>query len=481
MAGVTPEGLVIKRLTEILAGNRALAVTLFQDLVAPGDVVDTSDSSALGRLISLASPSQADLWEALQQVDASFNPNSATGIALDNLVALGGLVRFQNTYTSAQALFTGDNGVLIPITSVVSSSTTNNRFNLVSPVALSPTLASGAGFTVTTVANSTLYTITYTRPGSNTTISFTSDSSATTAEIIAGLKAQIDASHPSLIATVNGIRLDVALADIFQTVSFTTSANLGISKVTKIGDLVAQEYGPVTQDPNTIDTITTPVLGWDSVTNPTSAIAGRFIETDEELRERFRVSKFERASNIIEALYSALINLDGVEEVVIYENDTDIVDSNGVPAHSFLPIVLGGISSAVARAIWENKPLGIRSYGNTIIPITDSQGFPHDIGFSRPDPVPIYISMTLTTDSLFPQDGEQVIKDDIVAYMKATFGIGDDILYSRIYTPINAVPGHYVNSLTIGTSPSPVGVGNIPIAFDELYSLDPNNILITVL
>jgi uncharacterized phage protein gp47/JayE len=166
--------------------------------------------------------------------------------------------------------------------------------------------------------------------------------------------------------------------------------------------------------------------------------------------------------------------------VVIYENDTDVTDANGIPAHSFMPIVLGGISTNIAQAIWENKPLGIRSYGNTIVTIYDSQGFPHDIGFERPNPVPIYISLDLTTNSEFPQDGEQVIKDAIAAYMEANFGIGEDVIYSRLYTPINSVPGHYINSLTIGTSPSPVGTSNIPIAFNELFSLDPNNIVITV-
>lgn len=480
MAGITPEGLVIKRLSEVLSDKRAQAVQLFQDLVSPGDVIDTSASSALGRLIALAAPGEADLWEAVQEVYSAFDPNSATGIALDNLVALGGLTRFENTFTTAQALFTGNNGTLIPAGSVVNSSTTGESFNVVSSVALSPSLASGVVVAVTTVANNTLYTITYSRLTSSTTVSFTSGPSATAASILAGLKAEIDTNHPTLVATVVGSTLDVHLDDIFQTATFSRSANLGFTKITKLGDLVAQNYGPIEQSPNTITTISTPVLGWDSVTNPISAVAGRFIETDEELRERFRVSKFERASNILEALYSALINLDTVEQVVIYENDTDVVDVNGLPPHSFMPIVLGGISTNIAQSIWENKPLGIRSYGNTSVTIYDSQGFPHDIGFERPNPVTIYIDLDITTNSEFPQDGEQAIKDAIAAYMEAQFGIGEDVVYSRLYTPINSIPGHQVNSLTIGTSPSPAGVSNIPIAFNELFSLDPNNIVITV-
>lgn len=476
---LTAEGLVIKRLSELLAERRQLAVQLFQDLVGPNEVVDTSTSSALGRLIDLSCPSDADLWEAIQQVYSAFDPNSSTGISLDNLVALGGITRFQNTFTTAQCLFTGDNGTLIPAGSVVSSATTGERFNVLASVALSPSVAAGAVFSVTTVQNSTVYSITYSRLTSSTTVSFTSSASATAATIVAGLKAEIDANHPSLVATVVGSTLKVDLADIFQTVTFSKSSNLGITKVTKLGDVQAEDFGPIEQPVNTITTIATPVLGWDSVTNPISANAGRFKETDAELRERFRVSKFERASNILEALYSALINLDAVEQVVIYENDTDVTDIKGIPAHSFLPIVLGGISTNIAQTIWENKPLGIRSYGNTSVTIYDSQGFPHDIGFERPNPVNIYISINVVTDSNYPQDGDAVMKAAIASYMEANFGIGESVIYSRLYTPINSVPGHQVLDLSIGASPSPTGKVNIPIDFNQLFSLDTNNIIIT--
>jgi uncharacterized phage protein gp47/JayE len=479
MAGLTPEGLLIKRLQDILTEQRAEAVRLFQDLVSPGSVVDTSESSLLGRLINLDSAGDADIWEAIQEVYSAFDPNSATGIALDNLVALAGITRFENSYTTAQVLFEGDNGKLIPVNSVVSSTTTGERFDVTSSIALSPSLASGATFTVTQVANTTNYTITYARTTSSTTVSYTSDATATQAEILAGLKQVIDSNHPRLIATVVGNTLRIDLDDIFQTVTFSTSTNLGITKVVKMGDVRAEDYGDIEQPINTIDTIATPVLGWDSVTNPISATAGRFVETDEELRLRFRQSKYERASNILEALYSALINIDEVEEVVIYENDTDVTDDKGIPAHSFLPIVLGGISTTIAQTIWENKPLGIRSYGNTTVTIYDSQGFPHDIGFERPNPIPVYINLELITDNNFPQDGEQQIKEAIAAYMKANFGIGEDAIYSRLYTPINQIPGHQVQSLTIGTTPNPTGTANIDIDFNELYSLNLDNITIT--
>lgn len=479
MAGLTNEGFVIKRLAEILADDRALAVQLFIDLVAVGGIVDVSDSSALGRLISLAAPSEAALWEAAQEVYAAFDPNSATGIALDNLVAYAGITRKEQTFTTSSILVAGDTNTLIPVGQTVSSSTTGEQFTTVGAISLAASNASGITVSVVTLQDSTAYTITYANTTTSNTITYTSDASATVAEILAGLQSVIAGAHPTLTSSVVGNDLIINRNDIFQTVNFTTSVNLGINKVRTVGEVVAVNAGPIEQPANTIDTILTPMLGWDNVNNPVAASAGTNRETDEELRLRFRNGKFDRATNTLDAIYSALINTDGVSEVTIYENDTSVVDGNGVPAHSFLPIVSGGLSTDIANAIWDNKPIGILSYGNTTVSISDVQGFPHDISFSRADPVVIYISMDITTDVNFPANGNDLIRSNILQYFQDNFGTGDDVIYSRIYTPVNAVPGHQVNSLFIGISPSPTGVVNIPIAFSDIASISSVNIDIT--
>lgn len=477
MAGISDQGFTIKRLSDVVTELRAKAVELFQDQVEPGDVVDTSDSAVLGRLINTISPSLADLWEAAQQDYAAFDPNSATGVALDNLVALGGISRQEQTFSTAQVILSGDNGTLVASGLTVGSNVDSTQWSLVSPVALSPSAATGATFTPLVVADNALYTISYTSTSTTNTISYTSGVSATAASIVAGIAALVGTSHPTLSASLNANTVTLNRVDEFAVVTFTTSANLGTTKVQKIGEVIASTTGNIVAEANTIVNILTPQLGWDSVFNPTAASAGRDLETDEELRLRFRETKFERASNILEALYSSLINTTGVEEVRIYENDTDITDQFGVPPHSFMPIVLGGLSSEIAQNIWENKPMGIRSFGDTVVVIYDSQGFAHSIGFERPDPVQIYITMNLSTDSEFPATGEDDIKSNLVAYFD-NLGIGDDVIYSRLYTPINLTPGHQIDDLFIGTSPNPTSSENIPISFAQLASINTANIII---
>lgn len=478
MAGLTNEGFVIKRLNDVVTDLRAKAVELFQDMTVPGDQVDVSDSALLGRLINTISPSLAELWEAAQQDYAAFDPNSATGIALDNLVAIGGLIRQDQTLSSAQVVLSGDIGVEIPISATVGSSVNTTQWNLVEPVIITASQASGASFTPLIIADSTLYTITYAGATTTNTINYTSGTGATATSIVEGIATIVTASHPTLVATINGSLLTLSRVDPFSLVSFTSSANLGITKAQKIGEVRSSVAGAVEAETNSLTSIITPRLGWDSVYNPFPATTGRSVETDEELRLRFRETKFERASSTVDSIYSAIRNLNNIEEVVVYENDTDVTDANGIPSHSFMPIVLGGSDEDIAQAIWDNKPIGIRSFGTTNTIIYDSQGFAHNIAFKRPTPVSIYITMTLVKDQNYPGSGNDDIRSALIQFFEDNFGIGDDVIYSRLYTPINSVPGHYVSNLRIGTSPTPTGTSNISIAYDQIATISSVNILI---
>lgn len=476
--GVTDAGFVLKRLQDILTEQRARAVELFQDLTAPGDVVDTSDSALLGRLINMDAFGDADLWEVAQMVYSAFDPNSATGIALDNLVQYGGISRQGASYSTAIGLFAGDNGTLLNTGQTVSSPITNSQFVTTESIALSPSQAVGISVQILTVTNNTAYSITYAVGLTSTTITYTSDSSATSTEILNGLLAAVNADA-TLTATLNGTTLIIDRDDVFSSVNFSVTANLNITKIRKTGGLQASEIGDIEAEANTITTIITPVLGWDSVTNPLAASPGRLAETDEELRLRFRNTKLDRSTNLLDSIYAALINIEGVEEVAIYENDTSVTDSNGVLGHSFLPVVLGGSSQLIAEAIWENKPIGILSQGNTVVTITDTQGFPHDIGFERPNPVTIYVTINLTTDpNIYPGDGDDQIRQATIDYADENIGVGDDVIWSRLFTPINSVPGHQVDSMFIGTSPGPSGTANIPIAFNAIASFTSANIVV---
>lgn len=478
--GISDKGFKTKRLTEVQEGMRQRAANIFADLVPPNEVVDTSASSLLGRLITLVSVGNADLWELSHQIYLAFDPNSATGVSLDNLVALGGLSRLSASSSTAALLLSGDRGTLIPMGSVVSSPATGERFTLTQPVGLTPDNASGVEVVVESVTDNTTYSLTYVQSNTPQTVSVDSGVGATQDSILAALNAAIISSHPTLTSSVDGGVLVVNRVDPFQRVTFSVSNSLSITGVVKIGEGVAETVGPIRQEVGTLTSIVTPVLGWRSATNPTPATVGRNRETDEELRDRFRDSKFQRSVNTLDAIYSALSSVPGVVELKLYENDTSEVDGNGLPPKSFLPVIVGGSSVDIGNAIWRTKPIGILSVGNTTVNIEDIQGFAHTVAFERPSPVVVYIDITLTAEDTFPPNGEELIRQELIEYFEERFRIGDDVIYSRLFTPINRIQGHQVDDMVIGTDPQNLGYPNIPVSFNEIASISDVNISITV-
>lgn len=482
MAGLTDAGLEIKRLAEIVVDLKTEAVPIFQDLVEPGDVVDTSDSSTIGRFIGLTSLPLSDLWEAIQQVYLAFDPNSATGIALDNLVMYAGLTRNLPSPTNATVVVWGDPGTLIPTTQVARA-IDNTLYNISFPIVLSSSSCIGARIVLANeVSTAGLYSINLNIGSTTRTATHDAGVGESLESIITSLVNSLNVSPASWVAFMDGNSLVIELNNIFDTCSITTSSNLNIIKIKARGEVRNQVSGRKEQDINSINTIATPMLGWDSITNPFPGVLGADLETDDELRERFRQSKYTRAINISDSLYARLLEIDGVDYVGIYENETDEYDSDtDLPPHSFKAVVQGGSLSDIALAIWQNKPLGIGSQGNTFGTIIDSQGYSRNIYFERPSPVRIYMNIELTVNqSTFPSDGIEQIKASLINYFNNNLEIGDDVIYSRMYTPINIVPGHQVNNLTIGTSPNPTGKNNIVIPYDGVASLSDSDITITI-
>jgi uncharacterized phage protein gp47/JayE len=477
MAGVTTAGFVTKRFPEILEDLKEQAVPLFQDLVTPGDVVDTSDSSVLGRLIGLTTPSLSELWEAAHQVYAAFDPNQAEGIALDNLVALGGLLRDTENPTTFSGLAWGESFTEIPSGSLVKGTTSNMMYQATSAVTLDTTDVVGAGFQVvdTTVGNSySISLVSYAGIASLTTTAISGD---TESSILGRLQTQL-AAYTNYTSEITNDTLYIKIVDHYSAFNASLAGDIAWMKSAKRVEFSAIEAGPTEVALNTVTIISTPVLGWESINNPVPAIVGTGEETDTELRERFRQSKYLRASNTSDALYSALLELDGAQEIRLYVNDTDLVDSIGLDPHSFLVLMLGGSDTDIAQTIWKHTPLGIASQGAQEVAIRTSQGLEQIVKFDRPVYVPIYAEINLTTDTDFPVGGEDNIKQALSDYVTNNQTIGGKVVYSRLFGPVNETPGHEIVTLKIGLTAGTVAETTLAMAYNEIAVLPIANITI---
>lgn len=260
---------------------------------------------------------------------------------------------------------------------------------------------------------------------------------------------------------------------------FTIDSDTTISGTTNAA-ATAVEFGEKIALSGTLTVIDTPIAGWATVNNTTDASLGREEETDTELRIRREASVGALGQNLVDSLFGQLLNVDGVTDVIVKDNKTNVTDGDGIPPHEFLSVVKGGLDIDIANIIWKNTPQGIDSFGTTTIQVTDAQGNLQDVNFTRPTDIDIYITVDVTTDANFPVSGSDDIKANVVSYGNSNFSISDDIIQSRFFTPVNLTPGIIDIEILIGTSPSPTSTANIPIALTELGVFDTSRVVVNV-
>lgn len=244
--------------------------------------------------------------------------------------------------------------------------------------------------------------------------------------------------------------------------------------------------GAVAALAGTVTQINTPTRGWTSVTNALAATVGTAAETDAELRDRQALSTALASLTPFDAVDGAIANVSGVTRHKLFENDTELTDANGIPAHSLSAIVEGGDASTIASTIRGTKGQGVSTYGTTTIQVLDKYGNPHDINFSRPVDVPIYVAITLQAFTGYTSQIGEDIKTAVAAYINS-LAFGASVLISRVYSPANigVVSGgssqyYDILELSIGTSASGVAAANLTIAYDHAASCSTDNIVLTV-
>lgn len=126
-----------------------------------------------------------------------------------------------------------------------------------------------------------------------------------------------------------------------------------------------------------------------------------------------------------------------------------VIQGGRVPK-SFEAVVQGGTDENIAEKIWETKPAGINTFGNTDFTITDSQGDPQVISFSRPTSIYIWVNvdLTLNPEDTFPSNGTELVEQAIVDYGE-TLNIGEDVLWQKVLCQIFDVSGIASGDLTM--------------------------------
>ncbi|AOF54421.1 hypothetical protein BKG91_11545 [Rodentibacter caecimuris] len=241
-------------------------------------------------------------------------------------------------------------------------------------------------------------------------------------------------------------------------------------------DFRSEQLGAFNLAKNTELTIETVTLGFNSATTFENAEIGAEEETDQQLRERFWVSRTKNATNSAEAITAKIRALPDVEQVRTLENNSNQRDKLGVEPHSLNIIVEGGEDSQIAEVIYYNKGAGVGLQGSTEVTFRRDNE-PRLIRFDRAVAVDIQISMRCVRY----EDFTEIDKDEIKRLLTAQkFSIGQTVSLSRLYSPINQVGGFWIKELKIARKGQALKAENVVLQPRELARILSADISIEV-
>lgn len=404
-----------------------------QEIANIDPAIDTSPEMPLGQLNGIYANKLAELWELAAVAYNGYSRQNAEGPQLDNVNNLTGTKR--NT---------------------ASPSTTNQTcvFSLVGTYNQGALVANVNGQSSVQFANGNNISVTGTGP-------YTATNTDTGVVLATNATLPITVPNMTFICTVNG----------------PTVANAG-----------------------TLTVITNPVNGWQSTTNPTDATLGTNVETDTAYRIRGEQEIAAAGSGNPDAIVADVQNVPGVIQAFCIENTSNYVDSYSNSPHSFTVVIWDGASpqandSAVAQAIWNDKPAGIQANGSITDGIaTDVIGGTHVVPFNRANQKLLYLTYTVT---MMP--GQPAINSTNVVAMKtaivaatqtrvftsgalnpAFLGLGGTVYAEAMKSALLQAGFDIANvsALQLGFSASPSGTTDLSVDLMSIALADTSRITI---
>lgn len=247
----------------------------------------------------------------------------------------------------------------------------------------------------------------------------------------------------------------------------------------------AENEGAIEAAPGAVTQIVTPTLGWQSVTNLSAASPGAPVETDAALRRRQTISTALPSQSVLDGIQGAIASVEGVTQVIVYENDGNATDTNGLPPHSIAAVTIGGSAADIAAAIFLKKTVGCYTYGSTVQVVTDNNGIPYNIRLSYSLPVVLSMAVTIKALTGYTTAVGDKIKQALADYVNA-LGIGKRSDLGRLYLPAQLFGSgtdyqkFEVNGITQAIKPGSPTAADIDIPWNSHATLAVADITLTV-
>lgn len=381
--------------------NATSLQTLIEDMTSNyqnsfGPLIDTSSDSALGIWMGVTAIEISNVFSDLKEIYSNMNPQTSEGRMLENISLFGGIVRKGLSKSTGVVDFTGINGTVIPLgTVVLVSADTTRRF-----------------VTVT----------------------------------------------DEIIPSGGTIRIRIE----------------------------AEVEGAIQAPTGTIDTLETPIVGVTSLTNPRDvSIGAGAVETEDALRQRRSNTLSMGGNGTAAAISAAISQIPSVTTVRVISNTTSFWQEKGNtgtfrPPNSVEVVVENGDEDDIIEALGITVSATSEMFGDLTAFYSDITGNQHQVRYSRPSEIDIYIDVvyTIYSEENFPEDGEAQIAQAIEEWGQVEYQLGVDVLVDRITVPCFDVSGIASVTITVGTTPVTTG-DDIPIELYEKAVVSVSNITVT--
>lgn len=486
MAGITVAGFVSKSATDIKAEYDAAFKQLYGASIGSEPDGSIPAASSIGQEIALLTDADSAAWQRAQAIYSAFDPDSAVSPQLQVLCALTGTRQEPATFSTVVETCIGVAGTVLPAGRAVTVQTTGTRFTSQALATLA--LISDTWTALTAYAVDDLI-------------------------INGGRVWQVKVAGTSSAGTPPTGAVGAVVTE--GTVTWRAMANdtQGVALV----PFAATVVGPLSASAGTLINIATPVTGWVSAYNLSDAALGTAIQSEPSLRA-LRVAQLQSSGGgPADAIRAAILRIPTVENCVVFVNDGDTVDGDGVPAHGVevliqAPSVTPTTDEELALAVWQAVGAGIATGGSITETVTDASGYPQTVKFSRPTPVPIYTALKVYyLASAWPGGAAAVeaAAKSAIGTLIATYGIALDVWATAIASAVLDGPqevnaaGDPVIPATVGsqaaagllyvtngagtdgtlpylgTAPAPVTSTRISIGTREIATIDPADIDVT--
>jgi len=257
--------------------------------------------------------------------------------------------------------------------------------------------------------------------------------------------------------------------------SFATSIPSNAQVVSLVAGAVPIVAGSIT-------TIVTPVTGWDSVTQTSDGILGSAAISEQEFRNLRQSTVMRNSVSVVDLMEARLVEL-GISQAQVVNNSSDTITlPDGTPPNT-IHVVVGELEDVtdleIAEVILVTNALGCPTFGADSVVVSDNQGVPHTINFTKATEVAVEMVLDIIFLSDDSAGADVLIQNDLVTYINA-LPAGADVIWSQLFAIITPHGSAQINSLLIDRKGGTPVEGNISIDPGEFTSMLLVDVDITV-